>query len=305
MASNRLPDPLDDLFTLGEDMADGCHNHEAAIGLKQNLEAAVRADLDAALNAQADFKTALAAKGTLSTAVTVADSNAKAFLGAARRVLVFYLGESWSPAWEPTGFPTGSTATPTTQGGRQALLKSLNKYFTANPAQENPKFNVTAAQADVLFNALSGARNAAADGNTDAGTKRKLRDTAEQNLRTRLGGLVGELDQLLDDTDPLWLAFGLNLPGATNLPDAADGLVLTAGPAGTVLADWSDASRATRYRVFKQVEGVDAKPVQVATVNDSDCTLTDLPSGKTVKVEIIAANDAGQSDPVTAEIVVP
>src|ERR1039457_1825581 len=58
--------------------------------------------------------------------------------------------------------------------------------------------------------------------------------------------------------DPLWLAFGLNEPGATNLPDSADGLVLTAGPAGTVLAHWSTASRATRYRVFKQIDGVDA-----------------------------------------------
>ena len=42
MASNQLPKPLDDLFTLAEDMTDGCHNHQAAIGLKQNLEVDVR-----------------------------------------------------------------------------------------------------------------------------------------------------------------------------------------------------------------------------------------------------------------------
>ncbi len=45
MASNRLPDSLDDIFILAEDMADGCHNHQAAVGFKQNLEADVRADL--------------------------------------------------------------------------------------------------------------------------------------------------------------------------------------------------------------------------------------------------------------------
>ena len=117
---------------------------------------------------------------------------------------------------------------------------------------------------------------------------------------------MNELGQLLDDTDPLWLAFGLNLPGATNLPDPADSLVLTAGGPGVVLADWSDASRATRYRVFKQVLTVDANFVAVATVNDSDCTLSGLPSGKTVRIQIVSANDAGQGQPSgMAEIIIP
>jgi hypothetical protein len=305
MASNKLPDALDDLFTLGEDMADGCHNHEAAIGLKQNKEADVRLDLTAAIAAQGAYKTALGTKNTLGTAVTVADSNAKSFISSARRVLVSYLGDGWSTAWEPTGFPNQSTAVPTTQSERQALAQSLKNYFTANPTQENAPLNVTAAKAGTVFTALSDARSAAADGNTDAGNKKNTRDTAVATLRSRLSGLMSELGQLLDDNNPLWLAFGLNLPGATDLPDAADGLVLTAGPAGTVLADWSDASRATRYRVFKQVVGVDNAFVQVNTVNDSDCTLSGLPTGKTVKVQVISANDAGQSDPTVAEIVVP
>jgi hypothetical protein len=308
MGSNRLPDPLDDVFTLAEDMADGCHNHEAAIGLKQNKEAGVRADLDAAVAAQKDYKAALSAKTDLSTAVIVADSNGKAFISSARRVLASNLGETWSQAWEATGFPDLSTAVPSTQAKRQALLLALKNYFTANPAYEvnTPKLVVTAAQAGVLFTALSDARSAAADGNTDAGNKKNLRDSAEQNLRDRLSGLISELGQLLDDNDPLWLAFGLNEPGATNLPDPADGLALTAGPAGTVLAHWSTASRATRYRVFKQIDGVDAIPVNINTVTDSDATLTGQPSGKTLKIYVIAANDAGQAAPSdTVQIVVP
>lgn len=305
MASNQLPVTNDDLFTLAEDMADGCHNHEAAIGLKQNQEADVRLDLAAAITAQGAYKTALGTKTALSTAVTVADSNAKAYIGAARRLLINYLGESWSAAWAPTGFPNQSTAVPTTQSERQALLQSLKNYFTAHAAQENAPLNITAARAGILFTALSDARSAAADGNTDAGNKKNLRNAAVTKLRGRLSGLAAELGQLLEDTDPLWLAFGLNLPGATALPDAADGLVLTLGTAGTVLADWSDAARATRYRVFKQIVGVDAAFVFVANVNDSDYTLTGLPSGKTVKVQIIAANDAGQSDPIVAEVTVP
>ena len=308
MSSNRLPDPLDDLFTLGEDMTDGCHNHQVAVGLKQNLEANVRADLDAAILAQKIYQDALSAKTDFSTAVTVADSNGKAFISSARRVLANNLGETWNQSWTATGFPDQSTAVPGTQAKRQALLLSLKNFLAATPVYEvkTPKLVVTSAKADVLFTALSTARVAASDGNADAGVKKKLRDTAEQTLRDRMLGLIGELGQQLDDTDPLWLAFGLNEPGATNLPDSVDGLVLTAGPAGTVLAHWSNASRATRYRVFKQVDGVDAIPVNINTVTDSDATLTGQPSGKTLKIYLIAANEAGQAAPSeTVTIVVP
>ena len=306
MASNILPSGIQDLFTLGEDMADGLHTHEAAIGIKQNKEADFRPDLTAAINAQNNHTAAQTAKTALSTGVTVADSNTKSFISSGRRVLVNYLGEGYSQAWDATGFPDQSTAVPGTQAKRQTLLQSLQNYFTTNPAQENAPLNITAVRAGQLFTALSNARSAANDGNNTAGQKKNLRDAAEKVLRNRMSGLVNELGQLLEDNDPLWLAFGLNMPGATNLPDVADSLVLTPGGAGVVLADWSDASRATRYRVFKQVVTVDAALVSAATVTDSDYTFAGLPSGKTLKVQIISANDAGQAAPsVTAEIVVP
>ena len=81
MNSNRLPDPIDPLFTLGEDMSDGCHAHEVVVNIKQNKEADIRADLVAAIIAQGNFKAAQTAKTGLSAAVTVADSNAKAYIG--------------------------------------------------------------------------------------------------------------------------------------------------------------------------------------------------------------------------------
>ena len=48
MASNRIPDQIDRPFALAEDMADGCHDHKAAVGVKQNKEEDVRPDLTAA-----------------------------------------------------------------------------------------------------------------------------------------------------------------------------------------------------------------------------------------------------------------
>jgi len=304
----QLPDNIYELFTLGEDMADGAHNHEATVGLKQNTEVNVRADLDPAVAAQAAYKKVLDANTDLGTALTVADSNGKAFIGSARRVLVGSFGERFNSSWASAGFPDGSTAVPNTQAKRAALLLSLKNFFTDNPAYEvnTPKLVVTAAVAGTLWTALVAARTAAKDGNTLAGQKKVGRDAAEQTLRDRLTGMIGELEQLLDDTDPMWLAFGLNEPGATNLPDSADALVLTAGPAGTVLLNWSGGSRATRYRVFQLIVGVDNVPVNVKTVSEPETTLQALPSGKTAQYYIVAANDAGQAAASeTVSIVVP
>jgi hypothetical protein len=47
MAENPLPWRLDDLLTLAEDAADGAHQYETPIGVKQNDEAAIRAALAA------------------------------------------------------------------------------------------------------------------------------------------------------------------------------------------------------------------------------------------------------------------
>ena len=81
--------------------------------------------------------------------------------------------------------------------------------------------------------------------------------------------------------------------------------MVTPGVAGTLFIDWADARRATRYRVWIQVMTVDADFRAAATVTDSDATVSGLPGGKTVKVRVTAANDAGESQAsATVEAVV-
>lgn len=49
------------------------------------------------------------------------------------------------------------------------------------------------------------------------------------------------------------------------------------------------------------IVGVDADYRNVATANDTEATLTGLPSGATAKIQITSVNDAGESGP-SAEV---
>ncbi len=74
------------------------------------------------------------------------------------------------------------------------------------------------------------------------------------------------------------------------------------GSAGVVYADWADARRAKRYRVFKKVTGVDNDFHSVASVTDSDATMIGLPSRATVEIQITAVNDAGESQRLVSTV---
>ncbi len=303
MASNELPRQIDQLLTLAEDMEDGLTSYAAAIGILQNTAATMAAARSQLMTAHNDYHTSRAAKKPLVTAQSVADSNAKAFIATARGILTNYLGAGWSQAWEAAGFLNGTLAVPPTVEERQAQLPTLAFYFTNNPAQEAPPL-VTAARATLLETALSDARAAVNVASAAIGMKILIRDGDEGALRNRMRGLIAEVGQLISDSDPRWYGFGLNAPADPNTPGIRDGLVLTPGTAGVIYTEWADSRRANRYRVWKKVTGVDNSFIALATVTDSDATLTGLPSGATVQIQVTAANDAGESLPGTPGSVV-
>lgn len=307
MAQNPVPDALDALFTLAEDMADGAAANEVAIGIQHHKEVKIRADLATARTAEQTYVNARTAKVASTGVQTVADSNGRAYLSAASSVLAVHLGTLYSAVWDPTGFPNQSTAVPRTLAERQELLFSLQTYFTANPTQEAASLNVTAARAGILFTALSDGRSGANAAVVLTGQKKALRDTAVNTLRTTESGLITELGLLLADLDPRWIAFGLVEPGGSDLCPPPENVVLTPGVAGTVLADWSNTPRAVRYRVYVQIVGVDPGFVPFVTVTDSDATLSGFTTGQTLKVQVTAINADDAEGPPSAEhqLIVP
>jgi hypothetical protein len=283
-------------------MANGLHQLEAALGVKENTEAALRADLTVATDAHKAFLTADTAKKSVTTSQTVADSNGKAFIASAQRTLSGTLGDRWSSAWEPTGFRDRSLEIPVAIADREVLLGELSKYFSQNPN------NGVAARAGALYAALKSARQIVQTANSAAGMAKTLHDTTLEALRHRMHGVIAELSNLLPADDPRWYSFGLNAPNEPQTPDTPDNIVVIAGPPGSriVYLNWSHARRAERYRVSRQVIGKDPTFMAVVTVTDSAASLNSMPSGATANVRVTAINDAGDSLPsAIVQIVVP
>ena len=306
MAGNPVPTAQNEVFALGEDMADGCHHHETDIGLQHNKEADIRSAITSLRTSEAGFGSARFNRQFAMDALHGVDDTATVFLGKARGVLSSFLGNRWSTQWQPTGFPDLSTAVPNTQEKRMNLCASLKIYFTNVPAQEVAGMGVTAAIAEIQFQALSGGRDVLAMKDELQTTARQGRDVDYTALRKREHDLINELDTLLPVDDSRWHAFGLSMPTDPNTPESVAAVTLVAGTVGKIVASWPRAKRATRYRPFVQIVGVDLDFVARDAVHDLTVTLTGFTTGQKVNVYIVAANDAGEALPSpTVQIIAP
>jgi hypothetical protein len=303
---NTLPTPLHELFQLASKAADGLHSLATTLGITHVTEAAMRADLLAARNAENAYQAALAARLSATADQAGEDANARHFIITARDVLKRTLGGRYSQAWNPVGFKNHSLAVPSTLAGRIELLKSMQLFFTANPALEVASLNITAADAEGEYGAITDDVTALEKAWADQRAKRGLRNAAAGTLRTLLRNLIAELTYLISPSDPRWLDFGLNIPADNNLPEVPLDLTVADGARGHLLAGWTRPARALRFHVSRQVVGVDPDFVFARTTTDTQADLNTFTSGQHVRVEVTALNDAGESLPCApVEHVVP
>lgn len=293
MASNKLPANLEELITLGEDAADGAQQLGTTIGLKQNTEADIRADLGNLTSKKSLYDTAVSDRKPLNTAMTVARSNARGFLTTARDVFKKLLGGQPSAAWGAPGWSSQSIAVPSTSELILPLLGSVKNYLTTNPAHENAPLEVIAANAEALHAALSNARSALNNHDTLIGQRKTDRDGGEEQFRKRMRGLIAELGQRLDEMDPRWLTFGLKRPGAPDSPDAVTHTRATALGGGRVRVQSDPAPRADYYQVWIQVTGVDTDFRLADSPAEPDKILEGLAAGATVNLKMRAVNETG------------
>ncbi|MDB6026785.1 MAG: hypothetical protein JWM68_3008 [Verrucomicrobiales bacterium] len=303
---NTIPKHKATAIALVNQMIGGLEKRQAQLDIKQNTLDVMTLVRDRAVAAMIASDTAVATASELVGILNAADAELKDYLRDARCVLVHFLGSRWTQLWAATGFPKQSTAVPALSSSREVLAGALKKYFENNPQHQDPFLQVTAANADALKTRVGNARAAFAEATSDGRKKRIARDAAFAALRKRMRGLVTELQTVLEDDSAHWLAFGLNIPDSEATPDVPENVI--AKPVTATLTDvkWKAPARASHYRVFQRIIGVDAEPVHVGSPADPDFMLENLPPASTVEITVSAVNDGGesaQSEPVT--IVMP
>jgi hypothetical protein len=299
MAENAIPHATAAILAFADKLHLGLVAIGAAIYMKQNTAATFFDPLEAARAADAAYNAAVAHKSACTAASATADDAARAYLSIYVEVLKPTLGRKWTEGWKDTGFASESLAIPDTMDGRQEAVRVAAAYLTAHATLENAPLGVTAVKAQECHDTLIAARAAVGAALADTTQKRAARDTALEALRLQIHGTINELSQLLAPDDGRWATFGLNMPAAPNRPEIPEHLIARAGPpgSGTAFIDWDEAARATRYRVYKQVTGVDSEFIAAVTVHDSAVTLADLPAGAEIKIRVTAANDTGETKP--------
>ena len=298
--TNTIPRSNEGLATLAGDIANGLALHEATLEILQNTQAKVRLDLagyDAAFDA---YKAALKAETDQQKELRVVVAASIESLTLGRDVLKPFLGRSRSQAWDEIGLAS-SLAIDSSREKISRLLRSFKVHFAANPAHEVLTKDVTAARYQVLFDDLDAGRGALAARGSDRATARRTRDEKAAQLRKRVRDTIKELGMKLGPLDPRWTAFGLNMPGAMQMPDVPQQVVAVLIGNNAVAVKWAAAPRAEYYRVWKKVNGVDQELIAVGSPNDRDFTIEGLPANSTVEIAISAVNSGGET--ITSEVV--
>lgn len=272
---------------------DGAIKHGETIGLKHILAAGLLAFRLAAITARNLYEAGKKLLRERRTELDAALDEARAFATLARDNLKPILGADYSEAWDEAGF-VGSLRVPRDADSMVPLMQSLTDYFTANPTLEVAQRNVTAAQAGLLYEALHKANSAV---NAQEGAVKDLltdRDDKFEAVRESLRALIDELSHLIEPLDGRWLAFGFNLPGADETPDAPTSLHAKVNGTGALL-DWAVAPRADYYRVWKRVIGVDKEPIAAGSPTDAGFHFDNLPANASVEIAVSAVNSGGES----------
>jgi hypothetical protein len=300
------------MVVLGHHCVTAASDLAAEVNLKQNNSPAIAADLydfvglpgtdPATAGKQGAFNQRRIAVTAAANLRRTAVQQGRDFNAKAVNHLKMFLGRRWNPLWQSVGFTNGSIALP---NDPMPLLLKLRPHFIANPTHELAAEEITAAKANTLTLTINAAFNAESTAVAARDNARDARDLSAAKLRSRLVGLRSELEQLLADDDHRWRRLGFTRPIDRRIPAVVTGLTLRpGGVVGEVIVEWQPSVGAQSYRVLRLIQTVDASPLEVGLFNEPMAIISGLPSGKTVVVTVSARNEAGETLPTSASILV-
>ena len=314
---NETPDNQKVLLALAKKIRAGAASLQDTIGLHHHRDTTLNTAIlklegdpaaapgsNANKGSQLVYKTCEdAAKDARSALKALSDGTVKKLLTAYRDVLEGVHGKKHNAGWSAAGF-TQSPRVPENHEQRQSLLAAMRSYLAANASHEatlpqpgGTPLAVTAAAALALGTTFQEAFDLVNTKEAEQANCKNLRDADKDALFDEVSGTIRELGELLAADDPRWETFGLNIPANPNPPEPVASLTMTAVGTGREELAWPAATRATYYRVFIKIQGVDADFRFLKRDSDLDHILTDLTPGTTVSAYVIAANPGGEATP--------
>lgn len=313
MNTRIIPKSIPALITFSGRALAGLISRELALGIAQNTSARLTADRHNLIGEpgatpvirgkEADWQLKREALTVARAALRAAKAAAREFASDAVDVLKVHLGRTWNVAWEAAGFTRGTLST--SRGIPLPIVLRIRGYLRDHPAHQVAPLNITAAQADARIAAVQTAEAAVDAAIVAHKVASAARNAAVQALRKRLTGLREELNQLLQPDDMRWLDFGFSRPVDGGSPGAITGLALSPAGAGKVLVEHDASPRATDYRISWKPQDGSHDSVDAGLFADLATTLNGLPAGVAIVVSVTARNQAGETPPAEATIIVP
>ncbi|MDB6025775.1 MAG: hypothetical protein JWM68_1998 [Verrucomicrobiales bacterium] len=282
------------LIPAGNKAIHGSTLHRVLLGILHNTPENIAADLNGLISSRDNYELARLSFTTTRSTLIAKTQMSRETIRIARDIVKQYLGNEYNINWDITGM-VGSIALPTSPEELSNVALGFKAYFTAHPEHENVPLQITAAKLQILYDDLVAAENAVLTDQETVDTLRIVRDEKADRLYKRLRSCVDELNLLMGPLDPRWKSFGFNLPGAEETPDVPTNFAAVLIGPTTSAMKWDAAARATYYRVWKRVIGVDAEPVAVGSPGDIDFNLENLPAGSTIEIYVSAVNNGGES----------
>jgi hypothetical protein len=312
MTTRAIPTTIQGLITFSARALAGVQNLGVTLDIAQNTAARIQTDRFDLVGESGSMTNPgkQAALNSKRSALTVARAARQIARAAGRKfcaigvdLLKPQLGRRWNPAWLAAGFSRFSISTG--QGNPLPMLIEFRNYLRDNPARANIAEGFTEPNADARIAAIESTEH----GVNAAISARKLaaqeRDAAVKKLRRRMTALREELALILSDTDARWLEFGFSRPADSQAPEPVSGLTATPGQPGTVIVQHAASARALDYRVTWKPQFASGDPTVVGLFADLAVTLSGLPSGTTIVVNVTARNNAGETQPASVTVLVP
>ena len=287
----KLPIPL--LFTLTEDIINGVTLHGVSVGITRNTAAVLGADLTAARLARDLYEAAAQQLRDKTDELKAITSGARRFMRLMREVLVPTFGSKYSADWNQTGL-VGSLTIPSQRELLQGVVSSAGWFLGKNPDLEIAG-KVTATIANQHHTALSNGRSALLAQKTLVKNLKTARDAKVRALVRRIRLFMAELGENVESTDPIWLSFGLNIPGIKARPETPENVSVELIGENALSVKWDRAPRAEYYRVWARVVSEGTELEIVGRPADLDFLYEDLPPGATVELALSAMNNGGES----------